>query len=827
MRLKTAYVRFYKSFNYDYLRKNHTNAKPAPWDDLKGQFFPYVRIPLDPHITTIVGANESGKSHLLTAIEKGVSGTGIEPEDFCRYSQFFVVIQDEIRTPDFGLEWSDLSDAEKKAVRVACGLPAGTSLDQFHLFRTESRTVVYTAKGESYVAHEVEKGALDGILPRTFRIDAEIALPESVSIRELIDGPSANPSCATREQRYTIFESLRGLAAGWLLSPESVQKHAAHIAPALAPVAKALAAKSDEASQRECEKRNKQIGLARDLLLKVARIAPDALVQLETAIRRGSDGHANGIVEQINSALAARLNFPRFWVQDRDFSLVVSSREHDLVFTIRDRTGTQYSFKERSSGLKYFLSYYIQYLAHQAQGPATELLLMDEPDAYLSSQAQQDLLKVFQAYAFPEGKGRPVQVVYVTHSPFLIDKNHADRIRVLEKGAGDEGTRVVRDAARNHYEPLRSAFGAFVGETTFIGNCNLMVEGTSDQIFLAGAATHLRRRGAAETQMLDLNRLTIVPAGSATHIPYLVYLARGRDIERPAVIVLLDSDESGEKARAELERGPRGRPILKPEALFQVGSLREDARVRPAIEGSLFELEDLIPLPLCAQAVRAYAAIFWDDVAATEVESITRAAIAENAIAGQSVWKAIQKLIYTLGEGLHINKTAFARSVIDLLPALGPDDTPSEDISHFEVNMKALFSRLRAAQHTAEKERNSDRVSHKIERLKRGFIQDHPVQATREQAELFLRDLEDGLDDTMESDAARGAIRELRRDYTLTEDILQPVRDFETFLQQLGRVQHAGRLVTQQSPSSALSTSVDLAPKTSARADRPVTPPAT
>jgi predicted ATP-dependent endonuclease of OLD family len=98
---------------------------------------------------------------------------------------------------------------------------------------------------------------------------------------------------------------------------------------------------------------------------------------------------------------------------------------------------------------------------------------MDEPDAYLSSQAQQDLLKVFDLFANPESGSHlthPIQVFYVTHSPFLIDKNHAERIRVLQKGNEDEGTRVVKDAAKNHYEPLRSSIGAYVGETAFIGN---------------------------------------------------------------------------------------------------------------------------------------------------------------------------------------------------------------------------------------------------------------------------------------------------------------------------------------------------------------------
>ena len=166
-----------------------------------------------------------------------------------------------------------------------------------------------------------------------------------------------------------------------------------------------------------------------------------------------------------------------------------------------------------------------------------------------------------------------IQLIYVTHSPFLIDKNHAERIRVLEKGAGTEGTRVVRDASRNHYEPLRSAFGSFVGETTFIGNCNLVLEGLADQILLAGGAAFLRGRGRAEIEILDLNHLTLVPAGGASHVPYLVYLARGRDIEKPAVIVLLDSDKAGNDARKVLERngGARGKRILETRNILQIG----------------------------------------------------------------------------------------------------------------------------------------------------------------------------------------------------------------------------------------------------------------
>lgn len=63
--------------------------------------------------------------------------------------------------------------------------------------------------------------------------------------------------------------------------------------------------------------------------------------------------------------------------------------------------------------MAHFLGYFVRYLSHE---PAStdEVLLMDEPDAYLSTSGQQDLLKVFDAFANPAGpilgttaRGRP------------------------------------------------------------------------------------------------------------------------------------------------------------------------------------------------------------------------------------------------------------------------------------------------------------------------------------------------------------------------------------------------------------------------------------
>jgi predicted ATPase len=772
-------------------------------------WYPFVRVPVDSRVTTIVGANESGKSHLLTAIEKGISGNEIEREDFCRYSQFFTVERGKMKWPDFGFEWTDISSAEQRQILAICNVAEGTEFDRFLAFRTDKdKFTVYIPHGAEYTRYELKSEAsekLKHLLPVIFRIDSNVALPDSVSIRGLaqaaLESKSSRLEALDRQQRFELLETFEPILRNqsWFADPQAIVKHAPEIFPAFSPLLQPTRKSSSDG--RTESKKESEFKLAHDLICKVADVDPEALAELHRALRDGKEGHANGIIQEINNRLAASLNFPNWWVQDRNFQLVVSPREYDLVFTIRDRTETDYSFSERSSGLKYFLSYYVQYRAHAPAAGRQEILLMDEPDAYLSSQAQQDLLKIFEAFAFPEDSRRPVQVIYVTHSPFLIDKNHAERIRVLDKGVGEEGTRVVRDAAKNHYEPLRSAFGAFVGETTFIGNCNLMVEGQADQILLAGAAAHLRRRRASNLETLDLNRVTIVPAGSAQHIPYMVYLARGRDVEQPAVMVLLDSDQSGSDAKKRLGKGGAyGKQLLRDSFVLQIRDLASCPGLTLSKEQGPIEIEDLIPLPICAEAAKRYAREICG-ISEHDCLAITKDAIQANLANAQNVFDAVLACFKGLSEdGIHIEKVGFARNVIEILATSGQPNTDelSISIAVFEENMKVLFRRLNEIRRDAERELVSERVTHKINRLKKSFIQDHPAGAKREDAHVLFEDMVLSLDDGPESDPVRLEILGLRRCYEIDDDMTQPIKDYENFKQGLELIRYAGRIATQE-----------------------------
>lgn len=776
MKLSMVYARFYKSFNFDHHRKAHPDAQARPWETIQGDWYPYVEIPIHALVTTVVGANESGKSHLLNAIEIAISGQGFRHQDLCRYCDFFNVERGNDFWPHLGVAWEDVTPAECEALRR--DIPdAPARFDSFLMFREgPNRLDIHVPDGRgSFDRFEMNREAASfgqSILPKPFRIHSNVGLPGALPIAEIVP-PDDDRRPSSRAQRRGLIEIAEKVMDNWLTAPGEFPQRLADLGPALA----GMLSKVDQATTADPDERRLSYDLARRLLIQLGNVEPARLRELSEFLALGEDGHAAALATSINAQLERRLNFPRFWVQDKDFQILVTPHERELVFTIRDRTGTQYTFDERSAGLKYFLSYFIQSQTHEPDPSRSEILLMDEPDAYLSAEAQQDLLKIFTAFAVPDEDARPVQVVYVTHSPFLLDKNHAERIRVLQKGNGSEGTRVIRNASQNHYEPLRSAIGAYVGETAFIGACNLLVEGVADQVLLAGMSRVVQRSGPiGESEALDLNRLVLVPCGSASHVPYMLYLVRGRDSDIPPVLVLLDSDSSGNDAMAVLRTDPTMSRLINPDFLMQVGDLGLDAIAgRPILEP-----EDLIPPELAAAA----AARYFEQVSrfreggAVEFDAATVAAAFAD---GAGIFDALKDV--ARGEGAHIDKIGFARAVVEIC-----EEPPMPLLQHVETlasRMRALFAQLNQRRRRAEQERLREKATAKVERQRRIFVRDHPRGATKEQAVFLFERIEEALDQSLDAEAIRKELLALKHRFGLDGEALDPVPKFSDFLSRL------------------------------------------
>ena len=784
MILRKVYVRFYRAFNFDYLRKRHPASKPDPWDVMGDDtYYPYVRIDIDPELTAVLGANESGKSQLLEAIECALGRKATEPADFCRYSTFFTVAE-AMRIPHFGLHFEHVMSEQAEQLATLIDSADVGRIDSFRLFRTVA------GKATLYIdnkPHEVtDLPTLSNLLPSVFRIDPSRAIPNSVPISFLVGGGSkagADPG-PTRANRWKVVSPLVSRATELLAHLNHPQNFATIIETVIkdATLPNGLGALDAEAHRN-------QLDLAFDLLVTVGGIHISAFQELEKALRNDDEGLANGIVASMNDQLERSLNLAKWWSQDQRFRLAITVRDFDIVFTILDRTGSEYSFAERSDGLKYFLSYLVQFLAHVQDRTGPEILLMDEPDAYLSNQGQQDLLRVLHDFATPTENAQGGQVVFVTHSPFLIDKNRGDRIRVLDKGSGEEGVRVVRDVGRNHFEPLRTALGGFVGETAFIGHCNLIVEGLSDQVYLAGMSDLLNKAGAASTERLDLNRITLVPAGAASHVPYMTYLARGRDANKPAVIVLLDGDEQGDHAAKVLRRGgPRNKELIQSEYIVQlkpgtIAGVESDRSVGP------LDTEDLIPVEIGLEATREYLNEMGMDVPEgfPTVESV-RGSLSES----KGVFKAIQEGLENAGSELRLEKLGFARHALAVCAE--QNATPSATM---RARFAALFSHLTAKQRHAELERERESISARVDREKTLFIRDRVRTATKADVVVLLERIERVVDRSFEGDALLGDIRKIRNEFELYRDINHPINDINALKERLETLQYAELLASQ------------------------------
>ncbi|WP_313813358.1 AAA family ATPase [Glutamicibacter sp.] len=773
MRVRQVWIRFYKSFNFDYELKATPGAKPMAWQQVDGVWMPHVRIPIEPDITAVVGANESGKTHLLDVIKIALTGIGLRQRDFCRSSTLFSVEHGSRRFPEVGLTL-ELGRGEAADID-AQDIPRRKNGDLLLLRPEPDVVVVVNGDDERVILTEEQATAVQDLLPYPHEMNTEIALPDSVSIAKLANNGGGLIARKKRLELLGLFTSV------------TTAEDVTNSAPSIVQLV------NGDPSLESAKQQEQQLGI--DLLVKIARIEESSFRELQSAIAEEREGLVNGLIQEMNNSIARHLNVSRWWSQDPEFQLRISPREHELVFTIRDRTGTDYSFTERSRGLRYFLSYYVQLLAHDRPMLTPEILLMDEPDAYLSASGQQDLLQVLEHHARPEDDVREDQVVYVTHSPFLINRNAGHRVRVVDKGARDEGTRYVKDATRNHYEPLRTSLGAFVAETAFIGGDNLFVEGIADQVLLAGMNMRLLRAGTAPSCCLDLNQVTIVPGGS--NIPYMLYLARGRDQVRPACVVLVDGDAAGQTALKQIRKGgAHGKPTVPDDLVVQLAEWSTTASLDVTPGVVVRETEDLVPVQVAVSASRRYACSFLG------LEEDTAKLLSEEGVTSRlnnkdgSLWDALAEA-FEATFSTQISKAGFAKELLAYLGASVGSTSRPPGVPALDNNFSLLIEHLADKLSLARERESESRRDQRMDRIIDTFTADHSTGCTRDQALTVLKRLDSAADDSTAGDVVRVETVRLRREFKLTTEPLKNVDRYSVFIERLGNVRHLERLRDQ------------------------------
>ncbi len=248
------------------------------------------------------------------------------------------------------------------------------------------------------------------------------------------------------------------------------------------------------------------------------------------------------------------------------------------------------SFDRRSKGFIWFFSFIVWFSSVKEEVKAKNdlILLLDEPGLSLHALAQEDFLDYIQELSEEH------QVIYTTHSPFMVRSARLSEVRVVED-KDDTGTKISSNLSGSDPKtlfPLQAALGYTIAQNLFIAEQNLLVEGPADLLVL----THMSSLLEAAQRTPLRGDVVIAPTGGIDKIATFVSLLGANKLQ---IAVLHDYDPGQVQQIQEMVK-------LK---LIQQKHIRSYAEFRPkSAAGTALlpsDLEDLIPVSLYLEAFNA------------------------------------------------------------------------------------------------------------------------------------------------------------------------------------------------------------------------------
>ena len=203
-----------------------------------------------------------------------------------------------------------------------------------------------------------------------------------------------------------------------------------------------------------------------------------------------------------------------------------------INFYVETKEGQPLPPKQRSKGLVWFLSLWLELKAQDIEHNDL-VLLLDEPDQHLHVKAQNDILKLINKLANKKEEKRGDQIIYATHSPYLIEVDYLSRIKLVlnteKHGTKIEDivtSKIDTDYKKDALQPIADAIGLNVSEFSTLNKKNVILEGISDFYYFSAMKKILGRTG-------DYH---FVPGIGVRQINSLISLSVGYGLEWIAII---------------------------------------------------------------------------------------------------------------------------------------------------------------------------------------------------------------------------------------------------------------------------------------------------
>jgi len=173
------------------------------------------------------------------------------------------------------------------------------------------------------------------------------------------------------------------------------------------------------------------------------------------------------VAEEASREITRRIR--EVWNQEPSLEIKLRINGNFLYIDFSDSTRVYDTTRSRSRGFLWYLSFYINFIAATNAAKANEyLFLFDEPGVHLHPSGQKDLTNLLNELSVKN------QLIYTTHSPFMINREYPERVKLVNKDPG--GTKVDNESYRENWKPLRDSIGLTVGDLFFFHNKSIVFD---------------------------------------------------------------------------------------------------------------------------------------------------------------------------------------------------------------------------------------------------------------------------------------------------------------------------------------------------------------
>lgn len=531
-------------------------------------------------VTALVGKNESGKTAVLQSLYKSnpVDSAEFDPDlDFPTHKAREIARGAAVRVTKltYGLDEDDIAAVETILYPKVLDNKRVTVTTGFGFDREKWSLQVNKEKVLNHLLDELDLPAADKTkVKKASTIDDLIETLQSLESKT----PTAT---ATLEKVETWRDNNPVLAAIDVLHkrrPKFVYFGDYDVMPGKVSIPRLISHCDNDALER-----------GEEALLALLSMAG---VDLQEFI--SSDNHERLIRQMENASNAISDEVFEYWSQNKELQVelhTIATAEPNAepplneapLLQIRvknQRHRVTVPFDERSRGFVWFFSFLAYFSKLEEESAQPLILLLDEPGLSLHATAQHDLLRFINERLAPRH-----QVIFTTHSPFMIDPRNFERVRTVVD-APETGTTVSADILKTDTEsafPLHAALGVELTQTLFVGPDVLLVEGPSDVIYLQYLSDQLLKAGKPGIN----ERWVLVPGGGISKLAAFLTLFGANQMK---VCVLADSSAQNNKTIGSLKASGK----LYDAGIVQVGdaSGAEEA-----------DIEDLLPAQLYVDLV--------------------------------------------------------------------------------------------------------------------------------------------------------------------------------------------------------------------------------